>query len=324
MAGFSHARRGCGSRLLIGAGWEGCRLKSDPARADDSPIGRKGPLQGGAPLNSRRYIQIVVFRVTLAVLALLVAARAGHEQRSTLPAWPLAALFAASAAALAIWPLIVPGRNRVLATYSLAPAFFIAGMFLLPPAALTAAVCFAITLSELIRGVRAYRIVFNLSAAILAYVAPALLFSLGPRPAEYMFQPAARAGLELMIAASAVILYLLLRSVALRLEHGHDTPRWGAFEGPGLIEAIYGLVLSVTILVLTRIHPALLGVVYVELGITTWLVRRYRAYVMELRRQAEGPRRRLKQIGQRATDAARKEEEELEPRFRWRRAQGSR
>lgn len=274
-------------------------------------------------MNSRRYIQIVVFRVTLAVLALLVAARAGHEQRSTPHAWPLAALFAASAAALAIWPLIMPGRQRTLASYSLASAFYIAGMFLLPPAALTIVVCFSITLSELIRGVRAYRIVFGLSTAIIAYVAPALLFSLGPRPAEIMFHPAARATLELMIAASAVILHLLLRSVSMRLEHEEETPRWGAFEGPGLIEAIYGLVLSVTILVLGRIHPGLLAVVYVELGITTWLVRRYNGYLADLRRAAEGPKRRLKEIGERATDRSKAEEEQ--ERFRWgRRAGGGR
>lgn len=278
---------------------------------------------GRPPLNSRRYVQILVFRVTLAVLALLVAARAGHEQRGNVNAWPLAALFAASAAALAVWPLIMPGRTRTLASYSLASSFYIAGMFLLPPAALAAVVCFSITLAELIRAVRAYRIVFDLSTAILAYVAPALLFSLGPRPAEIMFHPAARAGLELMIAGSAVILHLLLRSVAMRLEHGVETPRWGAFQGPGLIEAIYGLVLSVTILVLGRIHPALLGVVYVELGITTWLVRRYNGYLADLRRAAEGPKRRLKEIGERAGDKPRREEEQ--ERFRWgRRAGGSR
>ncbi|MGE5178861.1 MAG: hypothetical protein ACM3PF_07210 [Bacteroidota bacterium] len=278
--------------------------------------------QGGAPLISRRYVQIVLFRVMLAVFALLVAARAGHEQKSAVPAWPLAALFAASAAALAIWPLIMPGRNRTLASYSVAPAFYIAGMFLLPPAMLTAAICFAITLSELIRGVRAYRIVFNLSTAILAYVAPALLFELGPRPAEILFHPAERAALELMIAASAVILYLLFRSVALRLEQGDETPRWGAFEGPGLVEAIYGLVLSVTVLVLARIHPALLAVVYVQLGITWWLVRRYRIYVRDLRHEAEGPKRRLKVLGERASDGMGQEVEE--PRFRWGRARGAR
>jgi len=272
-------------------------------------------------LSSRRYLQLVIFRVTLAVLALLIAARAGHEQRSSLPVWPLAALFAASGAALALWPLIAPSRHRVLAPHSLAPAFYIAGMFLLPPAALVVVVAFAITLSELIRGVRAYRIVFHLSAAILAYVAPALFFSLGPRPAEIFFNPAARAGLELMIAASAVTLHLLLRSVALRLELGEDTPRWGAFQGPTLIEAVYGLVLSVTILVLGRIHFALLAVVYVQLGITTWLVRRYRSYVVELREEAERPKRRLRAIGERANDGARREDT---PRWKWGRASNSR
>jgi hypothetical protein len=282
---------------------------------------RRFRFQGGSrPLNFGRYIQIVLFRVSLAIIALLVAVRAAHEQRSALPAWPLAALFAASAATLTIWPLIVPGRNRTLVAYSLAPAFFIAGMFLLPLAALTAVICFAVTLAELIRGVRAYRIVFHLSASILAYVGPALIFSLGPRPMELIFHPAARAGLELMIAASAVTLYLLLCSISLRMEHGAETPRWGAFEGPSLIEAIHGLVLSVTILALTRIHPGLLGVVFAQIGITAWFVRRYRLYVGDLRREADGPRRRLKVIGERATDNATEEA----PRFRWGKARGSR
>jgi len=242
------------------------------------------------------------------VFALLVAARAGHEQKSVLPAWPLAAVFAASAAALTIWPLLVPGRNRTLVSYSLSSAFYVAGMFLLPPAALAATIIFAITLSDLIRGARAYRIVFNLSSATLAYVAPALFFSLGPRQSEIMFHPAARAGLELLIAAAAVTLHLLLRSIALRLEHGAETPRWGAFQGPGLVEAVYGLVLSVSILVLTRIHPALLVVVYIELGITAWFVRRFRVIVVQLRLEADGPRRRLKVIGERASDAKQREE----------------
>jgi hypothetical protein len=278
--------------------------------------------QGGArPLFSRRYIQIVLFRVALAVLALLVAARAGHEQKSTLPAWPPAAVFAASAAALAIWPLLVPGRNRTLVSYSLSSAFFVAGMFLLTPAALAATICFAVTLSDLIRGVRSYRIVFNLSSATLAYVAPALFFSLGPRQMEIMFHPAARAGLELLIAAAAVILHLLLRSISLRLEHGSETPRWGAFEGPGLVEAIYGLVLSVSILVLTRIHPALLTVVYIELAITAWFVRSFRVIVVQLRQEADGPRRRLKVIGERASDA--KQQEEAPSKFRERRSRKS-
>jgi len=244
--------------------------------------------QGGTiPLTTRQYIQLASYRVTLLLLALLVAARAAHEYTAPQSAWPLAFVFAASAAALAIWPVIVPGRNKTLVSYSLASAFFLSGMFLLPPAGLMLTVCFAVALAGMIRGARTYRIVFQASTAVLAYVAPALLFDLGPRPGEFVFHPAARAGLELMIATSAVAFHLLLRSIGLRLQQGVATPRWGVFSGPPLVEAIWGLVLSVTILVLTRIHPAFLGVVLLEVGITWWFVRRYRLYVTDLRREVE-------------------------------------
>lgn len=242
------------------------------------------------------------------LLALLVAARAAHEYRAPQSAWPLASIFAASAAALAIWPLIVPGRNKTLVSYSLASAFFLAGMFLLPPAGLMLTVCFAVTLAGMLRGARAYRIVFQVSSAVLAYVAPALLFNLGPRPGEFVLHPAERAGLELMIAMSAVSFHLLLRSIGLRLEQGVTTPRWGAFSGPPLVEAVWGLVLSVTILVLTRLHPAFLGVVFLELGITLWFVRRYRIYVTDLRREAEAASN---------SDGAEDWEEEEERAPRW-------
>jgi hypothetical protein len=275
-------------------------------------------------LISRRYIQIVLFRVTLAVLALLVAARASHEQQASIVSWPLAALFAASAAALSLWPLMVPGRGRTLVPCSLGPAFYMAGMFLISPAALTAVIAFSITLADLIRGVRAYRIVFRLSAATLAYVAPALFFSLGPRQSDIMFHPAARAALELVIASAAVILYLLLRSIEMRLEQGVETPRWGAFQGSSLLESVYALVLSVTILVLARIYPALLGVVYMQIGITAWFVRRYSVYVVELRNEAEGPKRRLKIIGTRAGDQKQVAEEQEAARSQWRRGRPGR
>ena len=244
------------------------------------------------------------------LLALLVAARAAHEYLAPQSAWPLASIFASSAAALAIWPLIVPGRNKTLVSYSLASAFFLAGMFLLPPAGLMLTVCFAVTLAGVLRGTRAYRIVFQVSSAVLAYVAPALLFNLGPRPGEFVLHPAARAGLELMIAMSAVTFHLLLRSIGLRLEQGVATPRWGAFSGPPLVEAVWGLVLSVTILVLTRLHPAFLGVVFLELGLTLWFVRRYRLYVTDLRREAEA-------TALHAQGAEDWEEEEEEKAPRW-------
>jgi hypothetical protein len=261
------------------------------------------------PLTTRQYIQIATYRVTLTLLALIVAARAAHEYRGPQSAWPLASIFAASAAALALWPLIVPGRNKTLVSYSLASAFFLSGMFLLPPAGLMLTVCFAVTLAGMLRGTRAYRIVFQVSSAVLAYVAPALLFNLGPRPGEYVLNPATRAGLELMIAISAVSFHLLLRSIGLRLEQGARTPRWGVFSGPPLVEAVWGLVLSVTILVLTRIHPAFLGVVVVEMGITSWFVRRYRLYVTDLRLEAHA-------AAVAAQDADESELEE-EPTPRW-------
>lgn len=232
-------------------------------------------------------MQLFVFRVGLAVASLLLASIAGHESEGSGPVWPLAAVFGASTAALLIWPLIVPGRNRTLVTYSLAPAFFLAGMFLLPPAALVLVVAFSVTLAGLLKGARAYRIVFHLATALIAYVGPALVFRLGPQPMDLDFHPALRAGLELMIATFAIVLHLLIRSVSMRLEQGHETPRWGAFAGPAFIESVYGLVLSVSILVLTRIHPLLLGVVYLEIGITAWFVYRYRLYVTDLRREVE-------------------------------------
>ncbi|MGE5175204.1 MAG: hypothetical protein ACM3JJ_02415 [Hyphomicrobiales bacterium] len=238
-------------------------------------------------LDHKRYAQLFVFRMSLAVASLLLAALAGHETSGSGPIWPLAALFAASTGTLLIWPLIVPGRNRTLVAYSLAPAFFLAGMFLLSPAALVLVIAFSVTLAGLLKGARAYRIVFHLAASILAYVGPALVFRLGPRPIDLDYHPALRAGLELMIATFAIVLHLLLRSVAMRLEQGHDTPRWGAFGGPAFIESVYGLVLSVSILVLARIHPLLLGVVYLEIAITAWFVHRYRLYVTDLRRDAE-------------------------------------
>jgi hypothetical protein len=262
-------------------------LKSERSRADIPPTRASAPEEARRTLNALQYAQIAAYRVSLLLLALLVAARAAHEVRGAAYAWPLAALFALSAAALLIWPIIVPGRNRTLVGYSLASAFFLGGMFLLPPAALVVAVTFAVTLAGVLRGARAYRTVFHLSAAVLAYVAPALLFHLGPRHSEITFHPAARAGLEVMIATFAVTLHLLMRSVSVRLEQGRETPRWGAFSGPALVEGVWGLVLSVTILVLARIHLGFLAVVYLEIGITWWFAYRYRLYVTDLRRDAQ-------------------------------------
>lgn len=257
----------------------------------------------------------------LAILSLLLAAIAGHENQGYGPVWPLTAVFAASAATLLIWPLIVPGRNRTLVTYSLATAFYLAGMFLLPPAALVLVIAFSVTLAGLLKGARAYRIVFHLASTLIAYVGPALVFRLGPRPMDLDFHPALRAGLELMIATFAIIFHLMIRSISMRLEQGHETPRWGAFGGPAFIESVYALGLSVSILVLARIHPMLLSVVYLEISITAWFVYRYRIYVTDLRREADALKLAAPREG--AINWVAEVEEEPMPE-RWRRARKAR
>ncbi len=227
---------------------------------------------------TRQYIQIVTFRVVLAVLALLTAAVAGHQLRSDGPVWLVASILAAGASACLIWPLVVPSKNRTMAVYSIGPAFFLAGMFLLPPGMLVLSIAFAVALAGMVHGARAYRTVFHLSASILAFGGFALAFRLGPRPSDFMFQPAPRAGLELLIAAAAIVTLLLIRSVALRLEHGDDAPHWGAFQSSAVVEAVLCVVFSITITVLARINLALLVAVYVEIGAIWWFLHRYHAF----------------------------------------------
>jgi len=237
----------------------------------------------------RRYISIVTYRVCLAVLALMTAAWAGHLFRQPGNVWFLASVLAASASALLIWPMVVPAKNRTMSVYSLGHAFLLAGIFLLPPAALVVTIAFAITLAGLVNGTRAYRTVFQLSSAILAYGGFALVFRLGPSPSEILFLPALRAYLELMIAASAIVMLFTIRSIALRLEQGEETPRWGAFQPAALVEAVFSLVFCVSITVLARIHLALLGVVYVEIGIMLWFLHRYRVFALGPKRIPETP-----------------------------------
>ncbi len=229
--------------------------------------------------SARRYFQIVLFRVGLAAFALLTAAWAGHQLREDGPVWLIASIFAASASICLIWPLVVPAENRTMSVYSVGPAFFLAGMFLLPPGLLVLAIAFAIALSGIVHGTRAYRTVFQLSASILAFGGFALFFHLGPQPADFMFHPAPRAGLELLIAASALIALLIIRSIALRIEHGEQAPHWGAFQPTAIIEAVLCLAFSLTITVLARIHLALLAIVYVEIGAVWWFLHRYHGYV---------------------------------------------
>lgn len=238
-------------------------------------------------LDIRRYASLATTRIVLVIMALVVAARAAHEFRGTPNVWLVASLFATSAAALFIWPILVPSKERTWRTYSLGPAFFLSGMFLLPPAALVVGVVYAILLAGIVAGTRGYRLLTQLSLAVIAYGGFSLVFDLAPRPSDYLLQPAPRAALEVAIAAAASMTMLLLRSIVLRVEHGSASPNWGSFQGPAIVEALYCLVLSVSITVLARIHLALLGVVYLEIAIAWWFVHRYRAYLQDMNRLGE-------------------------------------
>lgn len=238
-------------------------------------------------LDVRRYATLVITRVVLVVLALVVAARAAHEFRGTPNVWLVASLFASSAAALFVWPILVPSKERTWRTYSLGPAFFLSGMFLLPPAALVVSVVYAVLLAGIVAGTRGYRLLTQLSLAVIAYGGFSLVFDLAPRPSDYLLQPAPRAALEVAIAAAASMTMLLLRSIVLRVEHGPASPSWGSFQIPAIVEALYCLVLSVSITVLARIHITLLGVVYMEIAIAWWFVHRYRAYLHDVNRLGE-------------------------------------
>ncbi|HEU4725204.1 MAG TPA: hypothetical protein VFU59_07890, partial [Candidatus Eisenbacteria bacterium] len=188
---------------------------------------------------------------------------------------------------LFIWPILVPSKERTWRTYSLGPAFFLSGMFLLPPAALVVGVVYAVLLAGIVAGTRGYRLLTQLSLAVIAYGGFSLVFDLAPRPSDYLLQPAPRAALEVAIATAASMTMLLLRSIVLRVEHGRESPNWGSFQGPAIVEALYCLVLSVSITVLARIHLALLGVVYLEIAIAWWFVHRYRAYLHDMNRLGE-------------------------------------
>lgn len=230
-----------------------------------------------------RYFQIATFRIALAVLAILVAIRALHVVRGDGPVWLLTSILASGAAAALIWPLVVPASNRAMSVYSLAHAFFLAGMFLLPPGALVLTIAFAISLAGLVHGARAYRTVFHLSSSMLVFAGFALTFALGPRPSDFMFHPAPRAGLEILIGAAALVALLIVRSVALRLEMGEKAPHWGAFQGPAIFESALVLLFSVSITVMVRIHLALVTVVFAEMGTIWWFLQRYHAYASGVR-----------------------------------------
>src|SRR2546428_609737 len=82
------------------------------------------------------------------------------------------------------------------------------------------------------------------SAPRLPFGGFALFFRLGPQPTDFMFHPAPRAGLELLIAGAALVTLLIIRSVALRVEQGDRAPHWGAFQKTAIIESILCLAFS--------------------------------------------------------------------------------
>ena len=137
-----------------------------------------------------RYIQVVGFRVALAVVAILIAAIAGHQRSGNGPVGSSLRCSRWRGAACLLWPLIVPARHRAMSVYTVGPAFFLAGMFLLPPGPLVLAIAFAVALSGLLQGTRAYRVVFQLSSYVAVFGGFALLLDLGPRSSDFMFQPA--------------------------------------------------------------------------------------------------------------------------------------
>jgi hypothetical protein len=237
------------------------------------------------------YVRVVLYRVALAVAAILMGARAGHQSAATGPVWLLASVLGVGASACLLWPLVVPARHRAMSVYTVAPAFFLAGMFLLPPGPLVVMIAFAIALAGVVQGTRAYRVVFHLSSAIVVFGGFALALDLGPRPSDFMFQPAPRAGLEFLISAAALVSLLIVRSVALRLEQGDEAPHWGAFQGPALVEAVLCLVFASTLAVLARIHLGFLTVVGVELAMIWWFLQRGSSAAARVRPVPPGRRR---------------------------------
>ncbi len=229
----------------------------------------------------KQYLLATGFRMLLALAALIVAARAAHELWSDVHVWFLAMLFAASASTLLHWPLVVPHRSGS-AVYSLGPSFFLAGMFLLPTGPLVTVVAFSIALAGVIAGTRFHRITFELSLGVLAYGGTSLLLHLAPRSSDAAVPYLSLAAMEALLAATVLVAVLVMRSVAMRLERGLETPHWGAFREPALIEGLYCVVLAVTISLFARLHPALLSLIYVEIGVTCWFLWRYRRRVRDL------------------------------------------
>ena len=242
----------------------------------------------------RRYFSSLLFRLTLAVLAMMLSARAICALEGDAKAWFLAGLFGLSAAALQIRPLLVPNPGRGSNVYSPALAFFIAGLYLIPAGPLVSCIAFAIALAGIVNGTRPHKILLQLSATVISFGACSYFMKLGPRSGDPPVPPPELIAMEIFLGVVVLFAQLVLRSVAIRLERGHDAPHWGAFQPNVILEGAYCLALAVPISLLTRIHLALLGVVYLYVGFTWWVSDRYRQHLRilsEPSEQEEAPRR---------------------------------
>ena len=239
-----------------------------------------------------QYVQLVSYRVAIVVLAILTGALALHERGSGGSVMLLSSILAVAGSAALVWPLVVPARDRTMNVYTIGPAFFVAGMFLLPPPALVGVIAFAVALAGLVRGDRAYRTVFRLASMVFVFAGSAIWFRLSPQGPDAFFKPASRATLEMAIGAAALTALLIVRSVELRLEHGPDhTPHWGAFQKPAIVESILCLTFSTTTIVLARVQTSFLLVVGFQMGMIWWFLHRYAAYTVGLARVTDRRRK---------------------------------
>jgi len=202
-----------------------------------------------------------------------------------------------------LWSLA--GVDPYLSVVIVGPAFFLAGMFLLPPAALVGIIAFAVLLSGLIRGDRAYRTAFRLASMVLVFAGFAVWFRLSPQGSEVIYKPAARATLEMAIGASALTALLILKSLEIRLEHGPEhTPHWGAFQKPAIMESMLCLAFSTSTVVLARIHTGFLTVVGFQMAMVWWFLHRYASYTSGLARVTDRRKRPRAILWDAATRAA--------------------
>jgi len=235
----------------------------------------------------RRYFTSLLFRLALAVLAMMLSVRAVYALDGGTQAWLLAGLIGLSAAALQIRPMLIPTPGKASTVLSPGSAFFLAGLFLVPAGPLVAAVAFAVALSGLVSGTRPHKVLLQLSVAVLTYGACSYFMKLGPKSGDPLVPPPELVGMEVLLGAVVLIAQLVLRSIAIRLERGDESPHWGAFQPHTLVESLYCLALSVPISVLARIHLSLLSVVYVYVALTWWFLERYRKHLRLMTEETE-------------------------------------